>query len=270
MLKIGDFSKLSQVSVQALRHYDDLGLLKPSEVDRFTGYRYYTYQQLHRLNRILALKDLGLSLEEIARLLKDGDLPASQLRGMLRMKQAAIEQRVSEEQERLARVEARLRQIETEDTMPNVDVIIKKLEPQLVASLRAIIPTYQHVGVLYGELYGYLAQHNSSGIAAVSFHDEGYKEKDVDAEALIYLKAPVPSTDRIKVYELPAVTVASTIHNGSYQTLNKSYDGLAVWVSENGYRIIGPNREVYLYVTQPVRQDDETYVTELQFPVEKA
>jgi DNA-binding transcriptional MerR regulator len=268
MLKIGDFSKLSQVSVQTLRHYDDLGLLKPIDVDRFTGYRYYTFQQLHRLNRILALKDLGLSLEEIARLLQE-DLPASQLRGMLRMKQAAIEQRVSEEQERLVRVEARLRQIETEDTMPNVDVLIKKLEPQRVASIRAILPAYNHVGMLYGELFGYLAQHNASGIAGATFHDEGYKEKDVDTEALVYLKSPVPSSGRIKVYDLPAVTVASAIHNGSYATLSNTYQGLEAWMSANGYHSVGPNRELYLYSTQPIRQDDETYVTEIQLPVEK-
>ena len=128
MIKIGDFSRLSQVSVKTLRYYDEVGLLKPVEVDRFTGYRYYSFDQLPRLNRVLALKDLGFSLEQIAQALDEGLTP-DQLRGMLRLKRAEIQQRVEEEQERLARVEARLRQIEQEAMMSNYDVVIKKVPP---------------------------------------------------------------------------------------------------------------------------------------------
>ncbi|HEY4723320.1 MAG TPA: helix-turn-helix domain-containing protein, partial [Anaerolineae bacterium] len=91
MFKIGDFSKLSQVSVKTLRYYDEIGLLRPGEIDRFTGYRYYSADQLHRLNRILALKDLGLTLEQIDQLL-NGDLSAADIRGMLKLKRAEIEQ----------------------------------------------------------------------------------------------------------------------------------------------------------------------------------
>ncbi len=124
MFKIGEFSKLSRVTVKTLRYYDEIGLLKPAEVDRFTSYRYYSVSQLPRLNRILALKDLGLSLDQIGQLLKD-DLSPEQIRGMLRLKQAEIRQQVQEEQARLARVEQRLRYIEQEDKMPNYDVVIK-------------------------------------------------------------------------------------------------------------------------------------------------
>src|SRR5512136_2701540 len=116
MLKIGDLSKLSRVSVKTLRYYDETGLLKPTQVDRFTGYRYYSFDQLPRLNRILALKDLGFALEQIAQLLSE-DLPAAQLRGMLRLRQAELSQHVQDELDQLTRVEARLRQIEQEDTM---------------------------------------------------------------------------------------------------------------------------------------------------------
>jgi DNA-binding transcriptional MerR regulator len=105
MLKIGDFSKLSQVSIQTLRHYDDLGLLRPAEVDRFTGYRYYTASQLPRLNRILALKDLGFALDQIALLLEAGVSP-EQLRDAAPAP-GRTAARVAE-QERLARVQARL------------------------------------------------------------------------------------------------------------------------------------------------------------------
>src|SRR5215216_1294862 len=104
MIRIGDFSKLSRVSVKTLRFYDEMCLLKPIEVDRITGYRYYEFDQLPRQHRILALKDLGFSLEEIGRLL-EGDLSTEQMRGMLKLRQAEIRQRV----------ELWLRQIEQED-----------------------------------------------------------------------------------------------------------------------------------------------------------
>jgi len=111
MIRIGDFSKLSRVSIKALRLYDEMGLLKPVDVDRFTGYRYYEFNQLPRLYRILALKDLGFSLEEIGRLL-ESDVPVEQMRGMLRLRQAEIRQRMEAEEARLERVELWLRVIE--------------------------------------------------------------------------------------------------------------------------------------------------------------
>src|SRR5512135_3610869 len=97
MLKIGEFSRLSRVSVRMLRHYDQLGLLKPSRTDRVTNYRYYSADQLPRLNRILALQDLGFSLEQIGALL-DESLPADELRGMLRLKRAEVQQGIQAEQ----------------------------------------------------------------------------------------------------------------------------------------------------------------------------
>ena len=103
MIRIGDFSKLSRVSIKTLRYYDEMGLLKPIEVDRFTGYRYYDFHQLPRLYRILALKELGFSLEEIGRFLEE-NLSTEELRGMLKLRQAEIRQRMEEETVRLEQV----------------------------------------------------------------------------------------------------------------------------------------------------------------------
>src|SRR5262245_44477817 len=138
MLKIGDFSKLVQVSVRMLRHYDRLGLLRPIRIDADTGYRYYGVHQMARLNRILALKDLGLSLAQIAAVL-DQPLSAEQLRGMLRLQQADLRQRVEREQARLARVDARLRLIAQEGTMSHDGVIVKPVAAQTVAAAREAI-----------------------------------------------------------------------------------------------------------------------------------
>jgi DNA-binding transcriptional MerR regulator len=271
VLKIGDFSRLSQVSVKTLRYYDDMGLLRPLEVDRFTGYRYYSASQLPRLNRVLALKDLGLSLEQIGQVLEEG-LSAAHLQGMLRLKRAEMQRQVDDDQARLARIEARLRQIEMEDNMPDYEVVLKNVEPQLVASVRGIVPQYSAVGSLYGRLFGALGPAGvlSTGempLTAAIYHDEGYKESDVDVEAVAMLKQAVPAMPGVQVYELPWATMASLVHHGAYNRLSAAYEALGKWIEANGYRIAGPGRELYLYCGQPVRQDDETYVTEIQFPV---
>ena len=270
MLKIGDFSKLSRVSVQALRHYDEMGLLKPASVDNFTAYRYYSANQLPRLNRILALKDLGFSLEQIGQLLKDG-LPVEELRGMLKMKRAEIEQRLEEGQERLMRVEARLRQIEMENTMSNYEVVIKKIEPMLVAAVRDTVPTYSQQGNLWGELYAQIGQGAQfAGPCLTLYHDEGYRERDVDVEVCQPITRSMPAHGRVKVRELPGGAMASTVHNGAYNRLGQAYEAVTRWLETSGYKIAGPGRELYLQAAQPVRQDDESCVTEIQFPVEKA
>ena len=124
MFKIGDFSRLCMVPVSALRYYADLGLLEPAAVDPASGYRYYSAAQLHLVNRIVALKELGLSLDEIRAVLGEG-LGVGELRGMLRLKRAEAARRVAEEQERLERVEARLRLIEKEGRMPEQEVVVK-------------------------------------------------------------------------------------------------------------------------------------------------
>ena len=163
MFRIGDFSQLGQVSIRTLRLYDEMNLLKPAQIDKFTGYRYYTIEQLPRLNRILALKDLGLSLEQIGDLLKR-DLPADQLRGMLMLKQAEIEQQMLAMQAQMRRVEARLKQIEREGGPSPYEVVIKAVEAQTIASCRRIVPDLAEMVPyrceMYGALYQWLADHD--------------------------------------------------------------------------------------------------------------
>src|SRR3954449_11144857 len=132
MIRIGEFSKLAQVPIGTLRYYDQVGLLKPVEVDRYTGYRYYSVSQLPRLNRILALKGLGFSLEQIGVVLAEG-LTLEQMRGMLRLRHAQISQQLVDMQNQLVEVEVRLQQIEREEQLSTYDVILKQVEPQLVA-----------------------------------------------------------------------------------------------------------------------------------------
>jgi len=267
MLKIGDFSKLSQVTVKALRLYDQLGLLKPADIDEFTGYRYYSVQQLPRINRILAFKDLGFSLEQIAKLLDD-NLPPAEIRGMLRLKQVELHKLLEEEQARLLRVDTRLKQIEREDKMPNYDVVIKKIEPIKVAGIRDIMPNYSQMSQLYEELFSYFQQHGIkvNDYCAGILHDPEYKESDVDVEAIATFDGAAPINERVKVYELAGYEQAAClIYQGSYNKINQAYTALLSWIENNGYKITDSNREVYIVGGN--EQDNDSYVTELQFPI---
>jgi DNA-binding transcriptional MerR regulator len=270
MFKIGEFSHLCRVPVSALRYYADIGLLPPAHIDPSTGYRYYTAAQLPGLYRILALRDLDLSLEQIGLVLQS-DLPAEQIRGMLRLKQAEMEQQVAEDRARLARVAARLAQLEKEDHMSSYDVVIKDLPAQLVASIRQVVPTYPDSGVLFDEIYTHLGRHGAGGLAVAIYHDDGYRERDVDVEAAVLLGTSVPASDRVRVYEMPAATVASTVHSGALSRIGEAYSALLRWIEANGYRAVGGSgRELYLHMNMPIRQDDEGNVIEVQFAVERA
>ena len=151
MFKIGDFSKLARVSVNTLRHYDRLHLLRPAWIDRYSSYRYYTAGQLGELNRILALKDLGFSLEQIRQLL-GSNLQPSELRGLLRLKQSELERLIDSEQRRLDRVDERLRQIEQDGNIPSYDVVLKPVSALPVIGLRQVIPAFSQLTELFEEL----------------------------------------------------------------------------------------------------------------------
>ena len=272
MIRIGDFSKLSRVPVKTLRYYDEMNLLKPVEVDPFTGYRLYEYSQLRTLHRILALKDLGFSLEEIGRLLDD-EVSVEQMRGMLKLRETEARQRLQEEAERLERIGTRLRQIEQEDVMSKYDVVIKSADEMKIASVRDVVPTPPEQGGLWGELEGYLAMQSvhPRGACFTLYHDDEFKERDWDLEVCEPIDSDLGGSARVKVQTLPAVaTMACTIHNGPFVTIGEAYNAIGKWITDNGYRIVGPCREIYLHPNENGSQTDPNTVTEIQFPVERA
>ncbi len=266
MLKIGDFSKLTKVSIRMLRHYDEVGLLPPAYVDVETNYRYYSAAQLPRLNRILALQDLGFSLKQIAQLLIN-DLPLEQMRGMLLQKQAELEDEMRQQQERLARVAVRLKQIEVEGQAAPMDVLLKTIESQWVMGVRDKVSAHTHVGYLFERLFGQAAPLKIDGLIGVLWHDDSCVEDNIDAEAFLLLSEAPSATLKPHCYELNGGLMATAVHHGSYNTLPTTYDGLVRWLDDSGYVIAGPNRELYLHYTLPSNPDDDSYITEIQFPV---
>lgn len=273
MFKIGTFSQLTGVTVKTLRYYDREGLLKPAEVDRLTGYRYYTVAQIDRLNRILALKDLGLSLDEIRKLLCENP-SVNTLRGMLRLKQAQLRQCIAEEQARLARVEARLQQIEREGGLPTHEVVVRHIPAQRVLSYRQTLPGPWEIKPFFEEVNRALQaddiQANGPWLA-LYWHGE-YREYDLDVEAAIPIaddapdEVPLDNRRHMVSRQLPAAQVATTICRlNSQADVYAANRDLCAWIVANGYTLLdAPCREVYAAAPQP----GDPIIFEVQLPVE--
>jgi DNA-binding transcriptional MerR regulator len=283
MLKIGEFAWLGQVTVDTLRHYDRLDLLKPDHLDQLTGYRYYSLAQLPRLNRILALKDLGLSLDQVARML-DQQVKPDEIRSILKSQQVELEREIQEAQRRLARVEARLDQIDMEGKMPEHEVLLKTAEAQWIASRRDKIATWDQeifgptLTRMFDEVGEYLEQQNvepvSAGIALYhesQFIHVGHNPQDPDVETALPIAKPVAESHLVKVRQLPKTEVAYVVHHGSFAGLFPARQAIFAWIEANGYRRTGPIREVYLHFDpdHQANQDSPRHITEVQFPVEK-
>ena len=279
MIKIGDFSKLAHVSIKTLHHYDDLGLLKPFHVDRFSGYRYYEIGQLSRLNRILALKDLGLSLDQVTELLRE-DLSTAEMRGMLRMQQMELSTRVEEEQGRLLRVENRLRQLETEGCPPHSEIAVKDVPAQTALVAQSVAASEEALQPARASLQTLLQ--NAMETARLKqvtpwfalFDDLPYRETDLELTLAVGVdlrkgqRAGDWQNTPVHLQELPAEpAMASVIHIGDQVTLPQAYASLYTWTQSNGYQPAGSYRELYLPAGVPLFQAG---VIELQCPVEKA
>lgn len=272
MFKIGDFSRLCRVPVSALRYYADLGLLEPAAVDPASGYRYYAAAQLHLVNRIVALKDLGLTLEEIRAVLGD-DLSVSELRGMLCLKRAEAAERLAEEQERLERVEARLRLIEREGRMPEQEVVMKMIPEVRGLSVRAKVAGAAALKEFFGDGFAGLgmAGLTPAGPPFTVYHDPEFTAEAIDVELICPVgpgvTGPVltPAGRRLEMRTVPGGEAAVLVHVGPYDTIGEAYQALAGWIGGHGYQVAGPPSEVYL--TSP--QDPGPPVTEIRFPVTK-
>jgi DNA-binding transcriptional MerR regulator len=266
--KIGDFARLGQVSVQTIRYYDNLGLLKPCEVDPFTNYRYYSLEQLPKLVRILSYKDLGFSLEQISNMLVE-DLPASELRRLLLIKQNELREQVQEHLDRLERIESRLRRIELDNSLSTYDVILKSVEPLRVASLRGTVSSFWDASPLWMKLVDILNR-NYIKPQLPSFTLCHATDPEIDIEVCFPLGLDVKECDDINISVLPAETMACTIHNGSFGGLITAFTSLIKWIDDNNFTITGPDREIYLQLPQENQfSSDPNAITELQVPVQR-
>ncbi|WP_248930488.1 MerR family transcriptional regulator [Paenibacillus hamazuiensis] len=251
MFKISAFAKISRVSVKTLRFYDELGLLKPAHVDEFTGYRYYSPEQLLTVKRISAFKEQGFTLEQIKPLLDDGVSP-EQVKQLVAAKRAELERTIREAERRLGEMDARLARLER--TVPSADqpeVKLQNVKPQLVASVRAVCPR-SHLCLLLDEVKAYVRAHGEDDNAplTVLWHDCGGEGEHSDVEVAVAISKEIPGSDRVSVKWLPELKAAVLVHRcDPYVSSCPAMDELASWMAANGCR---PSD------TEPVR---ETYLT---------
>ncbi|WP_327422433.1 MerR family transcriptional regulator [Streptomyces sp. NBC_01230] len=275
MFTIGDFARYGRVSARMLRHYDAIGLLPPDRTDPATGYRFYGAAQLARLNRIIALKDLGFTLQQVQAVLDDQVGP-EELRGMLRLRQVELEAAMAAAAARLAQVEARLRSIESEGHMPTDEVVVKTVPAVRVAELTGTAASYQPqditavIGPLYDRLFPLLeaAGIRPTGPGVARYEDASDGNGTIVVHAGVTVSAPVgPVGDTgVTVLELPAFEAATIVHRGSMDGVLITEQTLARWLDANGYRSLGYTREVNLECPE----DKDKWVTELQEPVTRA
>jgi DNA-binding transcriptional MerR regulator len=276
MFRIGEFSQITRVTVDTLRYYDALGLLKPANVDPFTGYRYYSARQIMSLNRIVALKEVGFSLEEIARILED-KLTTDQLRGMLKAQLVRAESEIESAQSRRGRVLARLNTLDLEDNMPAYEVTLKPVEKQVIAAIRENVMRIEQMPERCSEMFDTIAHWMNAnrlplGPSLTIYHNETFTREDIDTECGFIIPVPTKAktNGRIKVHALEAspLTACTIVTDDFYKKVNgltPAYNALAQWIEENGYKIVGPPRE--LFYGSPHTGD---LTAEVQFPVEKA
>jgi DNA-binding transcriptional MerR regulator len=274
MLKIRDFARLAEVSMTTLRYYDEIGLLKPIHVDPETGYRFYTMDQLPHLHRILALKELGLGLTQIGEILDEGVSPEA-LQGMLRLRQAQLQQHIQAEQEQLVRIEARLRSLEQGNCMPAYEVVLKAVKPITGVSLRLTTTDLEYQAHWADVVDAMLKRYGVKPIDhLLVLHSEG---EDECTPGSVEIVAPVDWRDantlitrsegRLIRCELPAFPrMASTLHHGHPALVLSAYQALGTWIENNAYTIVGPRRKIRLRRGE----DLDDALTEIQFPVERA
>lgn len=254
MFTIGSFAHMAGISPKQLRAYDALGLFRPVWVDPSSAYRYYSPAQLPELRRILALRQLGVPIEQISRLVAGGDL------------RTALEQRRAELERERRRVEERLSALDiTVADAGGPDVVLRPVAVEPVATLsvrRAVADAFYELESYVRDL-GRRAHRPPGAIPSAG-------------EIFVPVSGPIPETDRIAYRRLPGCRVAAIIHRGSYAGVSRARASLARWVEAAGLTPAGPMRTLYLqFGAEPelgvppgwVVKRDADFVTELQLPV---
>ena len=270
MYSIGEYSRIAQVSKRLLRYYDEIGLFQPIKVESESGHRYYSASQLPELNRILALKELGLSLDQIRRFIKD-DISLEEIQGMLLMKKAELEQQVLDELKRIRTIESRLNQIKDRATHVR-DVVIKQVPQQKLMGIRKVLTTEPADNLFWSVMNALPGDNNGTyGAMTIVLHEDGVSSDRTDAELgwLLNKKSHSSLTTydgmTLAPRELPEATMATFIPPTSSCAKLLGYNAIGEWAEANQYGLAGPVRLVFLEL--PKQPGDSDFVMEIQFPV---
>jgi len=267
LLSIGEFSRLTQLSIRMLRHYDEHDVLRPTRIDRSSGYRSYSPALLRVAGWVRRLRDLGLGVAEIATCVAVLDQPEA-LRAVLQRQRTRL---VTDATDVLGRIREVDHLITTlEEPIMSIEITLRTLPARTVASVRGTIPTYPDEGLLWQRLMSGLPAAGAipaqAPRAVAVFHDDAYVETDPDVEVQLDVAAPFESTDAVRCVELPEMTVAVGTLHGPYDAISAVMEAIGRWVPEHGYRFAGPMFDNYL--VGPTQDPDPTHwVTDVCLPV---
>lgn len=268
MFRIGEFSKLTQVSIRMLRYYDEVGLLKAAEVDKWTGHRMYSVDQIPRLNRIIYLRDSGFNVSEIILALEMDDCLLLKCLGQ---KQLEIEQTIKNEQEKIRKIALAKNEIRENKGELHYNISIKAIPKYHVLSLRKIVPTYYSEGDLWNELSAFAKKQKIeiSNHTFSVYHDTEYKEQNVDIELCV----PVSKLCKdiapfcFRTIE-PVPIMACTMVYGDFSNIKGAYLAFAEWLQKNSkYRLSIPTRQI-VHRGAWNEKNPTKYLTEIQIPLE--
>ncbi len=273
MLKISDFSKLSQISIRMLRFYDDKDILKPIIIKE-NGYRYYDSKQLLEASHLQYLRYLGFNTSQIKLILhtfqenKDIENYLQVHLHDLKIEQEKIDEKIKA----LTRT---IEKMKKEDVMLHYQVEVKTIPSKYMMCKRKIIPSYDKEGLLWQGLYHEIAELNmniervDNGLVMAVFHDSGYKESEVDVEIRTEVKGCYEDTENIKFKHIPEIQVASITFTGEYEHITDVSYCIAHWITEHHYEICGPNFSIY-HVGYLQTDNPKEFVTEICYPIKSS
>ena len=265
LYKIGMFANVNRVTIKTLRYYDEQNLLKPVYVDEENGYRYYEASQIADLHRILALKNMGFSIEDIRKILN-----GKEERKLLLQKKQEILKEISLLTGKLAEVESYLAK---EDMDLSAPVLVKNIPEVIVCTMERRIESFDVLFSLMPEMGAEMERLGCKcaepDYCFTHYLETGYKEEDILVEICEAVTEKKEDSDKVRFKVLPEVTEAACIfHKGSYNTFHKSYEAVLNFIEENGYEICGNIRESYINGVWNKDTPDE-WLTEIQIPVQK-
>lgn len=272
MFKIGEFSRLTQVSVRMLRYYDENGLLLPASIDPATGYRLYTAAQIPEMQRILLLRDAGFGIREIREALHRWNSPS--LAEQLLEKREELLRSMEAVREKIHKIETAVEDLAQNTLELHSSITLKAIPSMQVASLRSILPSYNCEGELWGKLGDFLQREQirlpSLKRSCTIFYDEEHRENNVDVEVCAEVAFPGKDTAGVRFRTLNGVPLmACAMVYGSFQNIGGAYQAFAQWLAEHStYQMCGPTRQVCHIGPWDTKREEE-FLTELQIPVKK-
>ena len=264
MYKIGDFSSMSKTTIKTLRYYEKEGLLKPVYVDLNTGYRYYETSQLMEISKIISLRQIGLSIKDIKNILNGYNMVE-----ILNKRKKELEDDLVLFNMELSKINYLLEG----DNMKN-EIFIKEIPSYVIYYCDGIISDFSKIPEFVLQAGEECAKVNPNlkcitpDYCYISYLDGEYKEKDIKIRYGQAVEKVGKETDRIKFKMMDAITAVCIYHKGAYDNLRDSYNIILKFIEDNGYEVIDNPRECYIDGCWN-KDDEDNYLTEIQFPIKK-